>query len=444
MTPPTKKPVEKNKFVRVSDSQAKNISGLYRRNNRFYFQTRVGYSASPVKIPLAAETIREAGKEIIQAKARLLEGWRYQNADWVKTSREEVVAGLGRSDEAENNGSARLTDYSFDEVFSKWQEIKQSRVRESSRKCSEDDLEAWKKAFLNEGITSIRKVTRKDISGILNKWEASKGENKVSRYRMRKRLATLRRVFRWLKVQEVVSDVPWDSDDASEWIGETEEQQYRPLLSKEQVGGIIKTAREDKGENGHPSFGEVLGDIIETMTHTGLRRMETFTLTWRQVDFEKKQVVVEKEKKQQRGIQRAIPFLGGNNEAEKFFVGLREKAKKTGQYAPEKFVFRGRNKEEGETHVKNLTGLLIRVAERVGLKNFAFDKNRAEKELRQSPHLGFHDFRRFFITKCLNSGVEANIIATWVGHKDGGRLIRETYTKYDQSVGREMAKLVKY
>lgn len=442
MTPPT----EKNKFVRVPESQAKNISGLYRRNNRFYFQTRVGYAASPVKIPLAAETIREAGKEIIQAKAKLLEGWRYQDAKWIEAGGVTTEASSGRSTEAKDNGSARLTDYSFDEVFSKWQEIKQSRVRESSRKCSEDDLEAWKGAFLKEGITSIRKVTRKDISEILDTWEASKGKNKISFYRMKKRLATLRRVFRWLKVQEVVSDIPWTEDDASEWLrGKIEEKQFRPLLSKEQVRAIIKAAREDKGENGHPSFGEVLGDIIETMTHTGLRRMETFTLTWRQVDFEKKQVVVEKEKKQQRGIQRAIPFLGGNNEAEKFFVGLKEKAKKTGQYAPDNFVFRGRNKEEGgESHVKNLTGLLIRVAERVGLKNFAFDKNRAEKELRQSPHLGFHDFRRFFITKCLNSGVEANIIATWVGHKDGGRLVRETYTKYDQSVGREMAKLVKY
>ena len=113
----------------------------------------------------------------------------------------------------------------------------------------------------------------------------------MSRYRMRKRLATLRRVFRWLKVQEVISSIPWDSDDASEWIGETEEQQYRPLLSKEQVADLIKAARRDKGENGYPSFGGVLGDILETMTHTGLRRMEAFTLTWRQIDFDKKQVV---------------------------------------------------------------------------------------------------------------------------------------------------------
>ena len=166
MTPPT----EKNKFVRVPESQAKNISGLYRRNNRFYFQTRVGYAASPVKIPLAAETIREAGKEIIQAKAKLLEGWRYQDAKWIEVGGVTTEASSGRSTEAKDNGSARLTDYSFDEVFSKWQEIKQSRVRESSRKCSEDDLEAWKGAFLKEGITSIRKVTRKDISEILDTW----------------------------------------------------------------------------------------------------------------------------------------------------------------------------------------------------------------------------------------------------------------------------------
>ena len=444
MTIPTQKPVEKNKFVPVVNSRGQKVTGLYRRNNRLYFQTRVGYSESPVKIPLEAENLREADKEITSTKNKLNEGWQYRNANWVE-AKDAEEARPAENRKGDEGASGRITDYSFKSVFSKWQEIKQSRVRESSRKCSEDDLQKWESAFLEGGITSIRKVTRKDISDILNRWEASKGDNKVSRYRMRKRLATLRRVFRWLKVQEVISSIPWDSDDASEWIGETEEQQYRPLLSKEQVADLIKAARRDKGENGYPSFGGVLGDILETMTHTGLRRMEAFTLTWRQIDFDKKQVVVEKEKRQQKGIQRAIPFLGGNGEAEKFFVGLREIAKKTGRYSPDGFVFRGRNKEDGEkTHVKNLTGLLIRTAERVGLKNFAFDKNRAEKGLRQSPHLGFHDLRRFFITKCLNSGVEANIIATWVGHKDGGRLIRETYTKYDQSVGREMAKLVKY
>jgi hypothetical protein len=421
------------------------VAGLYRRNDRLYFQTRVSYSGSPVKIPLAAENLREADREIIETQAKLNKGWRYQDANWIEAKDVEThfvepkpVAKEARDEKS----SGRITDYSFKSIFSKWQEIKQSRVRDSSRRCSEDDLQAWEGAFRDDGISDIRKVTRRNISDILNKWEASKGEYRISRHRMKKRLATLRRVFRWLKVQEVIADIPWDSDDASEWIGETEEQQYRPLITKEQVATLIKAARNRKSESGGVSFGSVLADILETMTHTGLRKMEAFTLTWRQIDFERKQVVVEKEKKQQKGTQRAIPFLGGNNEAEKFFVGLRETAKKTGSYAPNNFVFRGRCKEEAP--IKNLTGLLIKTAERVGLKNFAFDKNRAEKQLWQSPHLGFHDIRRFFITKCLNSGVEANIIATWVGHKDGGRLIRETYTKYDQSVGREMAKLVKY
>lgn len=458
MTIPTQKPVEKNKFVRVVNSRGQKVSGLYRRNNRLYFQTRVEFSESPIKIPLAADNLREADKEIIETKAKLNKGWLYQGARWVEPGQAVSVEAKATTNGGKEEGkdSTRLTKFSLPDVFKKWLETKQTRVRPSSFQCSEDDLNAWLEAFRklegfeNEESQDIRNVDWSHITDILDRWETAKGANRTSRYRMKKRLATLRRVFRWLKAKRIIEDIPWDSDDASEWIGEVEEEQFRPLITKEQAENVIKAARADKGERGHPSFGGVLADILDLISYTGLRRIEAFSLRWRQIDFENKRVVVEKEKKQQRGVQRAIPFVGqgnqGSKEAESFLKKLANEAKKRGEYHPDGFVFVGRklDKEGKPTHVKNLRGLLIRIAERVGLKNFAYDRNRAEKELRQSPHLGFHDFRRFFITKCVNSGVEENIIATWVGHKDGGRLIRETYTKYDQSVGREMAKLVKY
>lgn len=454
MTIPTLKPVEKNKFVPVVNSRGERVTGLYRRNNRLYYQSRVSYRRSPVKIPLAAKNLREADKEIIETKARLNKGEQYQDAKWVEVKVVETPKTEDSTENKDQNGFVQFKTFSPSEVFQRWLEVKQARVEDSSKKCSEDDLQAWEEAFNNNGIGSLKTTRKKDIGQVLEEWEKTTGKNKVSRYRMRKRLATLRRVFSWLKFQEIIPEVPWTSDDASEWIGKTEPKQARPLLTKEQVKNIIKTAREDKGSRGHPSFGEVLADIIETMTHTGLRRMEAFSLRWRQIDFKNKQVIVEKEKRQQSGTIRTIPFLGDKNQAEKFFKKLRNKAKRTGSFSDDGFVFVGRNKvkkEEKEnsdsdnnTHVRNLTGLLIRVAEKLEMENFARDKNREKRDLKTFPHLGFHDFRRYFITKCLNARIEANLISAWCGHKDGGQLVRNTYAKYDEAVARKMAKLVKY
>lgn len=43
------------------------------------------------------------------------------------------------------------------------------------------------------------------------------------------------------------------------------------------------------------------------------------------------------------------------------------------------------------------------------------------------PHFGFHDFRRYFCTLCIQCGVDVQTTARWVGHKDGGVLVAKTY-----------------
>ncbi|MEX1110447.1 MAG: tyrosine-type recombinase/integrase [Chthoniobacterales bacterium] len=42
-------------------------------------------------------------------------------------------------------------------------------------------------------------------------------------------------------------------------------------------------------------------------------------------------------------------------------------------------------------------------------------------------HIGFHDFRHLFISKCVMAGVDFMTIAAWVGHRDGGILIGKVY-----------------
>lgn len=42
--------------------------------------------------------------------------------------------------------------------------------------------------------------------------------------------------------------------------------------------------------------------------------------------------------------------------------------------------------------------------------------------------VGFHDFRRYFVSQCVMSGIDFATIANWVGHQDGGALLARKYT----------------
>lgn len=42
--------------------------------------------------------------------------------------------------------------------------------------------------------------------------------------------------------------------------------------------------------------------------------------------------------------------------------------------------------------------------------------------------LTHHDLRHFFVTVCVESGVDVSTIAEWAGHADKGALILKTYT----------------
>jgi integrase len=52
--------------------------------------------------------------------------------------------------------------------------------------------------------------------------------------------------------------------------------------------------------------------------------------------------------------------------------------------------------------------------------------NRACRKL-SLPHFHHHDFRHFFATTCIESGVDIPTISRWLGHKDGGALAMRVY-----------------
>jgi len=58
------------------------------------------------------------------------------------------------------------------------------------------------------------------------------------------------------------------------------------------------------------------------------------------------------------------------------------------------------------------------------------------------PAHSHRSFRRMFITRAIERGVDVKVIAEWQGHKDGGKLILDTYSHVNHAHSQRRAKLM--
>jgi len=58
------------------------------------------------------------------------------------------------------------------------------------------------------------------------------------------------------------------------------------------------------------------------------------------------------------------------------------------------------------------------------------------------PNFGHRSFRRMFITRAIEKGIDVKVIAEWQGHRDGGKLILDTYSHVRAAHSMRMAQLM--
>jgi len=58
------------------------------------------------------------------------------------------------------------------------------------------------------------------------------------------------------------------------------------------------------------------------------------------------------------------------------------------------------------------------------------------------PAYSHRSFRRLFITRAIGLGVDVKVIAEWQGHRDGGKLILDTYSHVNRAHSQRMAQLM--
>jgi integrase len=77
-----------------------------------------------------------------------------------------------------------------------------------------------------------------------------------------------------------------------------------------------------------------------------------------------------------------------------------------------------------------------------------FEQRDAEKALHNAckrlgfPRFSHRSFRQMFITRCIERGVDVKVIADWQGHRDGGKLILQTYSHVRPEHSNRMAQLM--
>jgi integrase len=65
-------------------------------------------------------------------------------------------------------------------------------------------------------------------------------------------------------------------------------------------------------------------------------------------------------------------------------------------------------------------------------------------KLAECKRITHHDLRHYFVTKCLQAGVDVFTLAKWVGHKDNGKLLLKVYSHLQAEHSQEMANKVTF
>lgn len=176
----------------------------------------------------------------------------------------------------------------------------------------------------------------------------------------------------------------------------------KPIPSWTEFESIVKSVREVV----HSDTGNESADLIEFMGLAGLGQAECAAMTWGDINFNTESISVIRKKTGERFSVPIYPQLRPQLE--------RMNSERTNPLPGDR-VFK----------VKDPKKALESACKRLKL-----------------PKYSARDFRKMFITRCLERGIDAQTIADWQGHQDGGVLILQVYGKVTSKHKKDMAALL--
>jgi integrase len=183
------------------------------------------------------------------------------------------------------------------------------------------------------------------------------------------------------------------------------------LPTREQFRKLVAAIRENDGRQDSQEKAKPGADLVELLAYSGCRIAEAYALKWADVDFEKNTLAVTGGAGGTKNYEcRTVPMTDA---LRALLLRLRDE--------------RSPAPSDAISQIDSAKRCLATACRRLGY-----------------PHFTHHDFRHFFATTCIESGVDIPTVSRWLGHKDGGALAMRVYGHLRQEHSFSMVKRVTF
>ncbi len=270
---------------------------------------------------------------------------------------------------------------SFDDVAKRWMDTTKHTLKASSITRRETCIANLSSFFKGVSIRNVQAVH-------CERWLTERG-SKIAPQTLAHELNAMRAIFDYAVRLGLMLSNPAKDIKRKKIV-----QARIEIPTREQFRQILTAIRQSDGRADSQTKAKPGADLVELLAYSGCRLNEGTSLRWRDVDLEKN----------------ALTITGG-----------------------------GRGTKNHETRTIPMTQALLAHLERLRAErkpkpDDPLSQIDSAKKCLQTAcrRLGFtqfthHDFRHFFATTCIESGVDIPTVSRWLGHKDGGALAMRVY-----------------
>lgn len=374
-----------SEYKGVTDNVGRRVSGLWERNGVCYMQLRVKQSdgrMAPRRIPLESTNVADCITEMARKRQ-------------IRNQGEDATEPLVTPSFAQ----------CCDQYFTLHESAKHGLKRKSSIVREQSSLGKWRVHF---GRARVTEITRPMINAFMQK-RLRGGRNPRT---VNIDLINLRQVLKFAQDCGYFGDqerLPTEGIKPLRW-----QAPVRPLLKDDQFAEFCKAADASTNRSG-----PILADFIRFLAYSGARYRESLRLKWKDISFELRQVTVGSDGLSKNGKARVVDF---NPALEAHLRAMHARR------APDcKYLFPSPQRGTQDIPAHDLRGSLDTARKAAGLE-----------------WIGFHDFRHFFASYCVMSGIDFKTIAEWLGHESGTVLIDKVYGHLAADHKRRMAQKVSF
>jgi integrase len=275
-------------------------------------------------------------------------------------------------------GEARL---SFKEVAQRWKEATGHTVKASTAKRWDSCIKNLSPFFAGVPIRNIQ-------ARHCERWLTERA-SKIAPRTMAKELHVMRPIFAYAVRSGLMLANP-AADIRRHKVVE------KPITvpSREQFRCLLAAIRQSDGRPDSQQKAKPGADLVELLAYSGCRIAEAGALTWADVDFDHDTLTITGgERGTKNDERRTIPMTDALRTLS-FRLRDERQPKPSDRISPT-----GKAKTCLATACRRLS----------------------------YPLFTHHDFRHFFATTCIESGVDIPTVSRWLGHKDGGALAMRVY-----------------